>query len=147
MAKTKFLFVGPRGCGKTALIHALLGQYEQNMKIPPTQGMTSYGRYIDLPGSYCESPRFYPILSVCAQQAQFVVLVIGADQCSMLMPEGFAHLFIRPVLGVITKIDEVNADCERAELFLHRAGVKAPIYRVSARTGAGIGAFRQFLEN
>ncbi|HWQ43984.1 MAG TPA: EutP/PduV family microcompartment system protein [Desulfosporosinus sp.] len=142
----KNLFVGSRGCGKTTLILALLDQYDQNTRITSTQGMTSHGPYIDLPGNYCDNPGCYPILSVCSQQAQSVVLVIGADQRSMLMPEGFAHLFIRPVLGVITKIDELNADCERAKLWLRLAGVRSPIYSVSARTGVGVVSFRQFLE-
>jgi ethanolamine utilization protein EutP len=145
MVKTKFLFVGSRGCGKTTLILALLDQYDENMRILPTQCLNSYGPYIDLPGNYCDNPACYPILSVCAQQAQIVILVMAADQ-SILMPEGFVHLFIRPVLGVITKKDAVNADCERAELYLHRTGVKDPIYSVSAQTGEGIDFFRQFLE-
>lgn len=147
MLKTKYLFVGSTGCGKTSLIFALLDQYDPNMRIIPTQGMTCHGTYIDLPGNYCDNPDCYSILSVCSQQVQFVVLVIGADQRSMLMPEGFSHLFIRPVIGVITKIDELNANCERAELWHRRAGVSGPIYSVSARTGAGIVSLRQFLEN
>lgn len=147
MVKAKYLFVGSRGCGKTSLIFALLDQYKQNMRIPPTQGMACHGPYIDLPGNYCDNPGCYSILSVCAQQAQFIVLVIGADQHTMSIPEGFTHLFIRPVLGAITKIDKVNADCGRAELWHRRAGVKGPIYRVSAHTGAGIASFRRILEN
>jgi len=145
MVKAKYLLVGSKGCGKTSLILALLDQYDQKMRIPPTQGMTSHGPYIDLPGNYCDNPSCYPILSVCSQQAQFVVLVMGADESSRPMPEGFAQLFIRPVLGVITKKDAANANCARAELFLQRAGVRAPIHSVSARTGEGIVFFRQFL--
>lgn len=146
MASNKYLFVGSRGCGKTSLILALLEQYDPDKCIPPTQGLTLHGPYIDLPGNYCESSKFYPILSVCAQQASFVVLVIGADQSSMTFPDGFAQLFIRPVIGVITKADIPDVDCKRAETWLHRAGVQEPWLAVSARTGAGVTQFRRFLE-
>jgi len=146
MVKAKYLLVGSQGCGKTSLILALLGQYDQHMRIPPTQGMSLQGPYIDLPGNYCDNSSCYPILSVCSQQAQFVVLIVGADQRSMLVPEGFVQLFIRPVLGVITKTDAAGADCERARIWLHRAGVKEPIHTVSARTGEGIALFREFLD-
>jgi len=146
VGKKKYLFVGSKGCGKTTLILALLGQYKQGMRVTPTQDMTSYGPYIDLPGNYCDDPSCYSILSVCSQQAHGVVLVVGADQRSMSIPEGFGLLFIRPVLGVISKIDMLNTDYEKAESLLRRAGAKGPIYTVSAQTGAGIKSFRQFLE-
>lgn len=146
MSKKKFLFVGSKGCGKTSLIYALLGQYELGMRITSTQSMTGYGSYIDLPGNYCDNPGCYPILSVCSQQAYAVVLVVAAHQQSMLMPEGFANLFIRPVFGVVTQIDVPNADCARTELFLSRTGAKGPYYNVSARTGIGIASFGKFLE-
>ena len=145
MVKAKYLLVGSRGCGKTSLILALLDQYDQKMRIPTTQGMTSYGPYIDIPGNYCDDPSCYPILSVCSQQAQFVVLVIGAEESFRPMPEGFTQLFIRPVLGVVTKMDAANADYARAKLCLQRSGVKTPIHTVSARTGEGIASLRQFL--
>lgn len=146
MGKTKYLFVGSQGSGKTALILALQGEYDQNTKLVPTQGMTSYGKYIDLPGNYFDDPACYPILSVCSQQAELVVLVIGADQPSTVLPEGFVNLFVRPVVGVITKIDVAKADCQRAESILKCAGIKPPINRVSVQTGEGIDVFRQYLE-
>lgn len=147
MAATKYLLVGSGGCGKTSLILALLEQPDPNIRIVPTQGLTCYGPYIDLPGNYCDNPDCYSILSVCSQQAQFIVLIIGADQPLMPVPEGFTRLFIRPVIGVITKIDELNANCERAESWLRRAGVTGPVFRVSARTGAGIATLRRFLQD
>lgn len=147
MAASKYLMVGSKGCGKTSLILALLGQYDPDMRIVPTQGLTCYGPYIDLPGNYCDNPDCYSILSVCSQQAQFIILVMGANQRLMPVPEGFVRLFIRPVIGVITKIDELNANCEKAELWLRRAGVTGPVFRVSARTGAGIPALQHILQN
>lgn len=146
MTPAKYLFVGSKGCGKTSLILALLDRYDPKARISPTQGMERYGPYIDLPGNYFDNPSCYPILSVCAQQARLIVLVRGADQHSAAAPEGFAQLFVRPVLGVITKMDKPRADRERAELWLQRAGVSLPIYAVSARTGDGMASFRQFLE-
>ncbi|HWQ76530.1 MAG TPA: EutP/PduV family microcompartment system protein [Syntrophomonas sp.] len=145
MADPKYIFVGPKACGKTSLILALLGQYEPEKRIVPTQGLTGYGPYIDLPGDYCDN-RCYSILSVCSQQAQFIVLTIGADQRSMPLPDGFTQLFIRPVIGVITKID-LNADHGEAELWHRRMGVKGPVFCVSAHTGEGIATLRDFLKN
>jgi len=147
MAADKYLMVGSRGSGKTSLILALLEQYDPDMRMVPTQGLTCYGPYIDLPGNYCDNPDCYSILSVCSQQAQFIILVVEANQRLMPVPEGFTCLFIRPVIGVITKIDELNANCEKAELWLRRAGITGPVFRVSARTGAGIQALRYFLQN
>lgn len=146
MRPNRYLFVGSQGSGKTALILALLEKYEQNSRLLPTQGMTSYGKYIDLPGNYFDDPACYPILSVCSQQAEVVVLVVSADQTSLVIPEGFINLFIRPVIGVITKIDVANADSQKAASILKGAGIKTPIHMVSVQTGAGIESFRRYLE-
>jgi ethanolamine utilization protein EutP len=56
----------------------------------------------------------------------------------MTLPPGFACMFSRKVVGIVTKIDLPGADRCKARAILHQAGVKDPIFFVSAKSGEGL---------
>jgi ethanolamine utilization protein EutP len=125
------------------LCHALDGKSVENIHFSPTQNIASIGSYIDTPGNYVESSYFYNNLSVCAQQAKVVLLLIAANGKTNPYPKCFVNLFIRPVIGVVTKTDLEDASSQDAVKFLKAAGVRGKIFTVSAVTGKGISFLRQ----
>lgn len=104
----------------------------------PTQMITFLGDYIDTPGVYLEQPRFYPALITCQQQADAVILMAASDQEGQPFPDGFAQMFYRPVLGVITKADLKHDDPARTGAMLRQAGVLEPYSSVSVLKKDGL---------
>lgn len=138
----KVMAVGPVGAGKTSLICAL--QKDQR-KTEKTQSICFYDGAIDTPGEYSQIPRFYSALLVTAVEAAAVLMVQDATDCKMSLPPGFAGMFSRPVVGVVTKMDRPGADAKRAAACLRQAGVNDPYFFVSAYTGEGLDALVQYI--
>lgn len=129
------MVVGPVGAGKTSLINAL---QHNNQEAQKTQSINYVKGAIDTPGEYAQIPRFYSALTVTAAEANLILMVQDAADSKVSLPPGFASMFMRPVLGVVTKIDAPGADLERASSSLRQAGIKEPYFYVSAQTGAGL---------
>ncbi len=55
-------------------------------------------------------------------------------------------MFIRPTIGVITKMDARGADSERARKHLLEIGIKEPIFEVSSYSQLGIQSLKEYLE-
>lgn len=136
------MLTGPVGAGKTSLMNALQRNCQKAGK---TQSICFSGGMIDTPGEYAQIPRFYSALMVTATQAKLVIMVQDSTDFSSPLPPGFASLFPRPVLGVVTKCDLPGADPAKAQTCLKQAGVKEPYFCVSAQTGAGIGELADYL--
>lgn len=137
----RIMLIGPVGAGKTSLIHFLQGNAAGAAK---TQAISFSDAAIDTPGEYSQIPRFYPALLVTAMEASLVVIVQDAAGRTSAVPPGFANMFSRPVIGVITKIDLPDADREKAAAFLSQAGVTT-VFLVSVKTGAGMKDFCHYL--
>lgn len=129
------MLVGPVGAGKTSLIHALQKDPRQAEK---TQSIRFYDGAIDTPGEYAQIPRFYSALMVTAMQASVVVIIQDATDLKVNLPPGFATMFSRPVIGVVTKIDVPGINREKVKSRLLQVGVKEPIFFISAHTGEGL---------
>ncbi|MBP2649294.1 MAG: ethanolamine utilization protein, EutP [Firmicutes bacterium] len=140
---TKIMVVGPVGVGKTSLILALK---KGDTAARKTQAISFVGGAIDTPGEYAQITRLYSALLVAAMDASVVLMVKDASDPRVTLPPGFAQMFARPVIGVITKMDLPCADFCLAERLLMQAGVGLPIFMVSAKTGEGIDQLYQFLE-
>ena len=135
------MLIGPVGAGKTSLINALqhnCGTARKTQSILFSDGM------IDTPGEYAQMPRFYSSLAVTAAEARLIVMVQAANDFREALPPGFAGMFPRPVMGIITKIDLAGADREKARERLQQAGVRGPFFFVSALTGEGLTAVINF---
>lgn len=138
----KVMVVGPAGAGKTSLIRALQQDIRQAGK---TSCIDFSGRAIDTPGEYAQIPRFYPALLVTAVEAAMILVVQDATNCGASLPPGFANLFPRPAVGVVTKVDDLRADRKRAEVRLREIGVSSIIFCVSAHSGEGLTDLRNYL--
>lgn len=140
----KVMLVGPVGAGKTSLIQAM---QQTNKKAEKTVSILFSDGAIDTPGEYAQIPRFYSALMVTATQADAVVIVQDAGDPKIAMPPGFAGMFARPVVGVVTKVDKEGIDKEKSEQILLQTGVRKPIFFVSAHTGEGLNELREYLES
>lgn len=131
----KVMLVGPVGAGKTSLIHAL---QKDPTKAQKTQSIRFCDGAIDTPGEYAQIPRFYSALMTTAMQASIVVIVQDATDLKVNLPPGFAAMFARPVIGVVTKIDVPGIDRVKVKSRLLEIGVKEPIFFISSYTGEGL---------
>lgn len=138
----KVMVIGPVGAGKTSLIRAL---QKDDRRVDKTQCIDFADGAIDTPGEYAQIPRFYPALLVTAVEAALILVVQDATDCGMSLPPGFANLFPRPVVGVVTKIDDPRADRKRAEARLSETGVSSILFCVSAYSGEGLTDLRAYL--
>ena len=136
------MLVGPVGAGKTSLINALGDNCRQAEK---TSTICFSDGAIDTPGEYAQMPRFYSALAVTATAATVVLMVQDATDSRITLPPGFAAMFPRPVVGVVTKIDAPGADWEEAKRRLFQAGIQEPFFCVSAYTGAGLTELTEYL--
>jgi selenocysteine-specific elongation factor len=161
------LIVGTAGHidhGKSALVRALTGTDPDRLKEEKERGITidlgfahldlGQGRvasFIDVPGH----ERFVRNMLAGAHGIDAVLLVVAADES--VMPQTREHFHICRLLGisaglvVLTKCDAADADSqtvaemEARELVAGSFLEGAPVLRVSARTGQGLGELREAL--
>lgn len=141
--KSRIMLVGPVGVGKTSLVKALVNDSGRAEK---TQSIQFIDGAIDTPGEYAQIPRFYSALMVTAAEAQMILLVQDATEMNVSLPPGFAGMFPRPIVGIVSKIDSPSANRERAMRRLREAGVRDRIFCVSAYTGEGLNELMDYLE-
>lgn len=138
----RIMLLGPVRAGKTTLLQALL---QADGKAEKTQSIQFYDGGIDTPGEYSQMPRYYSALQVTAMGASHILIIQDASDTKISLPPGFARMFSKPVAGVVTKIDLPNADRQRACQRLKQAGVKQPVFYVSAHSGEGLEDLIEFL--
>jgi selenocysteine-specific elongation factor len=161
------LIVGTAGHidhGKSALVRALTGTDPDRLKEEKERGITIdlgfahldlgeglVASFIDVPGH----ERFVRNMLAGAHGIDAVALVVAADES--VMPQTREHFHICRLLGVsrgllvLTKCDladeetQALAELELRELVAGSFLEKAPLARVSARTGAGLAELRELL--
>lgn len=141
--KRLFMLWGGVGAGKTTLLKAL--QQEENPASRKTQMIDYSGWGIDTPGEYSEMGDLRRHLVSASADAQLILVVQDATRPSSNFPPNYFLMFSQAVIGVVTKIDAVEADPERAAALLRQMGVQGPIVCVSAITGSGLSELRQIL--
>ncbi len=137
----KVILIGRSGAGKTTLTQALKGEEIHYHK---TQYVSHKDFILDTPGEYIESRNFGGALAVYAYESDIVGLLLNADEPYSLFSPNITSMANRLVIGIITGIDEKNANPERAERWLRLAGCKI-IFKVSSVTGEGIKELKDFL--
>ena len=127
----KIILIGRSESGKTTLIQALRGEKVHYEK-------TQYVRYddlmIDTPGEYLQSRSLGGALAIYSFESDMVGLLVAATEPYTLMSPNVVSLATREVIGIVTKVNEENADVALADRWLQNAGCKK-IFHVDSVTG------------
>ncbi len=138
----KIILMGRSECGKTTLRQALKGNKIYYQK---TQYINHYDVVIDTPGEYAENNTLGRALALYSFEADVVGLLVSAIEPYCLFPPCVTAASTRPVIGIVTQIDNSEANVDRAKSWLELAGCK-DIFLVSSYTGEGIWQILEYLK-
>lgn len=137
----KIIFIGRSECGKTTLTQALKGEEIQYHK---TQYVNNNELMIDTPGEYIQTKHLGGAIALYAYESDIVGLLLSATEPFSLYPPNVTGMVNREVIGIVTQIDQPNANPDRAERWLRLCGCKT-IFKISSVTGEGIDELRAYL--
>lgn len=137
------MLIGSIGSGKTSLKQSL---NQEALHYKKTQVMDFSGIFIDCPGEYLEIPRYYHVLIDASHRVSEIWALQDSTKTRSFFPPNFAHVFSKPVIGVISKIDHPQANLELARTFLNYAGIAQPYYEVSSLSREGMSSLAERLE-
>ena len=115
----KLFLMGRSEAGKTSLTQALRGEELHYVK---TQYTSSADDTIDSPGEYAESKHFSAGLACFSFEADVVAVVQAADEPYNLFSPSLRSFILRPLIGIITKIDSPYANIPMVRQWLVNAG-------------------------
>lgn len=139
-----FILVGEVGCGKTALMKALL---DDDGEVRKTQAAVFHARnVIDTPGEFISRPSHYGALLATVIGVDTIVYVQPSDSLDFSMPPGLLQVYPnKRVIGVISKADLSNADTASARQLLQENAISEPYFVTSATTNSGVDQLRRYL--
>ena len=137
----KIILIGRSECGKTTLRQALNGE---KLHYHKTQYVNHFQVVIDTPGEYAENHTLGRALALYSYEADVVGLLISATDTYSLFPPCVTAASTRPVIGIVTQIDQIDARPDLAKMWLELAGCKE-IFFVSSYTGEGIDQILDYL--
>ena len=137
----KIILMGRSECGKTTLTQALRGQ---KISYHKTQYVNHFDVIIDTPGEYAENKMLAGALALYSYEADVVGLLINATESYSLFPPNVAPCVNREVIGIVTQIDQPDANADQAEAWLRLAGCEK-VFHVSSYTGEGVWQILDFL--
>ena len=138
----KIILMGRSESGKTTLTQALKGEHIRYHK---TQYVNYFDVIIDTPGEYIQTRHLGFALALYAYEADVVGLLLSATEPYSLYPPNITCMVNREVVGIVTKIHNENADCQRAERWLQLAGCKK-IFFVDSVNQEGIPEILEYLK-
>ena len=138
----KLFLMGRSEAGKTSLTQALKGEELHYVK---TQYTTTEDNTIDSPGEYAESKRFSVGLACFSFEADVVAIVQAADEPFNLFSASLRSFILRPLIGVITKIDSPYANIEMVKQWMINTGCER-IFMINNTTREGIDELLEYLE-
>ena len=138
----KLFLMGRSEAGKTSLTQALKGE---ELHYTKTQYTTTDDNTIDSPGEYAESKRFSVGLACFSFEADVVALVQAADEPYNLFSSSLHSFILRPLIGVITKIDSPYANIEMVRQWMINAGCER-IFLIDNKTRTGVEELLAYLE-
>lgn len=133
--------MGRSECGKTTLTQALKGEHIHYHK---TQYVNYFDVVIDTPGEYIQTKQLGYALALYAYEADVVGLLLSATEPYSLYPPNITCMVNREVVGIVTKINEENADVKRAERWLRLTGCRK-IFFVDSKRQEGIAELLEYL--
>ena len=137
----KVILIGRSESGKTTLTQALRGE---ELHYDKTQSVEREGFIIDTPGEYIQTRNFGGALAVYAYESDIVGLLLSATEPYSLFSPNITSMANRLVIGIITGIDQKDANPDRAERWLRLAGCKN-VFHVSSYTGDGVWQILDYL--
>lgn len=138
----KLILIGRSESGKTTLTQALKGE---KITYHKTQYTNHYDVIIDTPGEYIQTKNLGAALAMYTFEAQVVGLLLSATEAYSLFPPCITPMANRPVIGIVTKINDKNADIKKAENWLRLAGCET-IFFVDSVTGEGVYKIFEYLK-
>lgn len=140
----KIMFVGPIGVGKTTLTQRIEGV---EIIYAKTQTVQFHDDIIDTPGEFVQHRLMYNALLVTAAEADILGFLISAKEKEQMFPPGFASLFNKPAIGIITKMDLIDEtdDIEFIENQLIMTGA-SPVFKVGINNDEGIKDLLNYLD-
>lgn len=141
----RVIFIGKTGSGKTTLCQSI---DNMELKYKKTQSVEIYNKSIDTPGEYLENRYYYKALIVTSADADIIALVYDCTNEESYLAPGFASMFAKDVIGIVTKIDLAKDESliNRAEARLREAGV-SNIFKVDTLSGNGIKELITYIED
>lgn len=130
----KIILMGRSEAGKTTLTQAMRGTTIQYHK---TQYINNFDVIIDTPGEYAQTARLGRALALYTYEADVVGLILSSTEPYSLYPPCITSQCNREVIGIVTKINDPDANPERAKRWLMLAGCKK-IFFVDSKTGEGV---------
>lgn len=137
----KLFLMGRSEAGKTSLTQALKGEELHYVK---TQYTNSNDDTIDSPGEYAESKHFSVGLACFSFEADVVAVVQAADEPFSLFGPSLHTFILRPLIGIITKIDSPYANVPMVRQWLINAGCER-IFLINNITREGIDELMEYL--
>lgn len=134
--------MGRSESGKTTLTQALKGEKIHYYK---TQYVNNFDVIIDTPGEYAQTKHLGYALALYAYEADVVGLLVGATEQYCLFPPCCTSMCNRPVIGIVTKINDPKANVDRAERWLRLAGCRDVFY-VDSKIYQGIDKILEYLK-
>ena len=138
----KLFLMGRSEAGKTSLTQALRGEELHYVK---TQYTSSDDDTLDSPGEYAESKHFSAGLACFSFEADVVAVVQAADEPYSLFSPSLRSFILRPLIGIITKIDSPYANIPMVRQWLINAGCER-IFLINNVTREGISELMGYLE-
>lgn len=142
MRKKRVMVIGPSNSGKTTLVNKL---NNYNGPLRKAQDVIYGKNTIDIPGLYLENAWMYKHLSIIAQDASHVLILVDQSKCQDVYPPRFAKTFRCPVIGVISKIDLKPENEEKCIKQLKEIGVEEPYFKVCVPEDIGINSLKEHL--
>ena len=133
--------MGRSEAGKTTLTQALRGE---KITYKKTQYINHYDVIIDTPGEYLQTGKLGRALALYSYEADVVGLLASSTEPFSLYPPNITCMVNRDVIGIVTKIDEEDADMELATRRLRNAGCRK-IFYVNSKTGEGVADILEYL--
>ena len=137
----KLFLMGRSEAGKTSLTLTLRGEELHYVK---TQYTSSGDDTIDSPGEYAESKCFSVGLACFSFEADVVAVVQAADEPFNLFSASLRSFILRPLIGIITKIDSPYANIPMVRQWMINAGCER-IFLINNVTRDGIDELLEYL--
>ncbi|WP_066829054.1 EutP/PduV family microcompartment system protein [Collinsella ihumii] len=137
------MLVGKTGAGKTSFTQAMQGE---DLVYKKTQAVNIVNNAIDTPGEFVENRALYRALITSGADAEVIVLVQDCTDDTCMFAPGFATMFGKPTVGLVSKVDIAESDeaIEQAREKLELAGCDR-IFYISNKDRRGVDDVKAYI--